>query len=106
MTTRKTVASLVIPLLLFAFASLAMLIVPSVAGGAELPVVVAQRGIGQWGIVQWVIAGIVIAGVIGIAYAACRHFGVVIPPVFITIFWIVVVCVFAIVAIKILVGFM
>ena len=55
-----------------------------------------------FGIVQWVILAIVICGVVGIALIAAKHSGIDIPPYVKPIVWIVVLCVVAIVAIKII----
>lgn len=60
--------------------------------------------IGEWTIVQVLIAIIVIAAAVGIMYAALQYFGVAIPPIVVRIFWIVVIAVVAIVAIKFIVG--
>ena len=56
------------------------------------------------GLVQFLVAVIVIAAVLAIVYVALKHMGIAIPPVVVTIFWILVVAVFAIWAIKFLVS--
>jgi uncharacterized protein with PQ loop repeat len=53
---------------------------------------------------SWLIYAIVIAAIIGIALVAARAAGVAVPQWVITIGWIVVVAVFAIAAIKFLLG--
>lgn len=55
-------------------------------------------------VVHWAIIAIVIAGVIGIVFVAAKQAGVAIPGFVITIFWILVCCIVAIVAIKLLAG--
>ena len=55
-------------------------------------------------ILQWVILVIVVAAVIGIVLVALRKFGVAIPDWAVQIFWIVVVAIVAIGAIKIVMG--
>jgi len=64
---------------------------------------IAQVAAG-YSLVQVVIFAIVICAVIGIALVAIRQSGVAIPQWAITIFWIVVVAIVAIFAIKFLVG--
>jgi hypothetical protein len=55
-----------------------------------------------YSIVQLVIMAIVVAGVIGIGMVAIRASGVTIPDWAVRIFWIVVIVVFAVFAIKLL----
>ena len=55
-----------------------------------------------WGFPQLIIAIIVIGACIGIMYVALRQFGVAIPAWVVQIFWIVLVAVVAIFAIKFL----
>lgn len=59
---------------------------------------------GDYTLVEILIAIIIIGAVIGITYIALREFGITIPPFVIRIFWIVVVAIVAILAIKFLVG--
>ncbi len=59
---------------------------------------------GEYSLVQILIAIIVIGAVIGITYVALQQFGISIPSFVVKIFWIVVVAVVAILAIKFLVG--
>ena len=51
-------------------------------------------------IVELAIALVIIAAVVGIVYTALREFGIVIPVFVQRIFWIVICCVLAVVAIK------
>ena len=60
--------------------------------------------IGGWTIVQVLIAVIIIAAVIGIVYVALQQFGVAIPDWAKKVFWIVVVAVVCIFAIKVLIN--
>ena len=53
-----------------------------------------------WSFVDIVVAIVIVAACIGIMYVALRVFGVTIPPWVIQIFWIVVVAVVAILAIR------
>ncbi len=55
-------------------------------------------------ILYYLIIVIVIAAVIGIVFVALRQFGVSIPPWAVQIFWICVVAVVAIIAIKFVIG--
>jgi hypothetical protein len=63
----------------------------------------AQAGVG--GIAQWAIWLIVIAGIIGIVIAVAKYSGVQIPPILITVAWILFAVFVGVVAIKFLVGF-
>ncbi len=64
--------------------------------------IIAQ--VASYTLIHWIIVAIVIAGIIGIALVVIRQTGIVIPDWVITIFWIVLVVVVAIVAIKFLAG--
>ena len=57
---------------------------------------------GSWTVGEFVIAIVIIAAVVAVMYVALRQFGVAIPPWVIQIFWIVVVAVVAILAIRFL----
>lgn len=57
---------------------------------------------GAWSIGDIVIAIVIIAAVVAVMYIALRQFGVAIPPWVIQIFWVVVVAVVAILAIRFL----
>lgn len=65
------------------------------------PLLLAQAFAGM-SILHVIVVIIIVAAAIGILYVALRHFGVAIPPVVITIAWIVFVAVIAILAIKLL----
>ncbi len=54
----------------------------------------------SWGLVEILIAVVIIAACVGIVYVALRVFGVTIPPWVVQIFWIVVVAIVAIFAIR------
>ena len=60
--------------------------------------------IGAWGLSDILIAIVVIAAVVAIVYAALNYFGMTIPPVVVKIFWIVVIAVLAILAIKFIIS--
>jgi hypothetical protein len=64
----------------------------------------AFAGAASWSVVDIVIATIVIVAVIAILYIALNQFGVQIPQFVVRIFWIIVVAVIAILAIKFLVS--
>lgn len=55
-----------------------------------------------WGFAEFIIAIIVLAAIIAVMYVALRQFGITIPGWVIQIFWILVVCVVAILAIRFL----
>lgn len=58
--------------------------------------------VAAWSLGDIIIAIVIIAAVVGIAYLALQYFGVTIPPIFLRIIGIVIVCVIAIVAIRFL----
>jgi hypothetical protein len=60
----------------------------------------------MYSLVQLIIMAIVIAGIVGIAMIVIRQAGISIPGWIINIFWIVLVVVVAVVAIKFLAGMM
>ncbi len=62
----------------------------------------ALFAIGTWGFGEILVAVVIIAAIVAVAYVALQHFGIVIPPVIITIFWICVVAALAILAIRFL----
>ena len=62
----------------------------------------AAINFGAFGIIQWLIVAIIVAGCIGIAIVASKQAGIVIPQFVRTIFWIVLCCVIAVIAIKFL----
>lgn len=62
----------------------------------------ALAPIGAWSIGDIVIAIVIIAAIVAVMYIALRQFGVAIPPWVIQIFWICLVAVVAIVAIRFL----
>lgn len=66
---------------------------------------ILAQGMGAFSLLHWCVIVIVVAAAVGIVLAVCKHFGVAIPPIFVTIFWIVLVAIVAVVAIKILIGF-
>lgn len=57
-----------------------------------------------WGIGQWAIAIVVVAAIAAIVFLALRKFGVTIPDWIVQIFWILVVAVACVGAIKFLMG--
>jgi hypothetical protein len=62
---------------------------------------ILQGPMATWTIAEFCIAAVLVGAAIAIAYAALKFFGTTVPPVIVYIFWIVVVAVIAIVAIKI-----
>ncbi len=64
--------------------------------------VLLAAAVGGWSIGEIVIAIVVIAAVVAVCYVALNQFGVAIPPWVIRIFWICVVAVVAIFAIRFL----
>lgn len=60
--------------------------------------------IGGMPIIHWIIVIIVVAAAIGIMYVALQQFGVQIPDFVVKIFWICVVAVVAILAVKFIAG--
>ncbi len=60
----------------------------------------ALRDISTWGVGDFLIAIVVLAACFGIAYLALQYFGVTIPAIVYRIFWIVVIAVVAILAIR------
>lgn len=65
----------------------------------------ALLGVGPvntWALQDWIVFIVVIAAVIGVVYLALQYFGVTIPPIFVRIVGIVIVAVFAILAIRFL----
>ncbi len=58
--------------------------------------------IASWGLVEWAVAVIIIAGVVIIAIKVLNYMGITIPAIFWQIFWIVVLVVIAVLAIKFL----
>jgi len=67
-------------------------------------IAIALLSVTGYAIVDWLVIAVIVGAALGIAYAVLRHFGITIPPVLMTIFWILVVCVVAVVAIRLLVG--
>ncbi len=63
-----------------------------------------QGNIATWGLVDIIIFIVIIAACVGIMYIALQQFGVSIPPFIVKIFWIVVVCIVAIIAIRFVAG--
>jgi hypothetical protein len=59
---------------------------------------------GGMGIVQMVVVGIIIIAVIAIGVVAVKAMGLSFPPWVVTIFWIAVIAIVAIFAIKLLIG--
>lgn len=59
---------------------------------------------GEYSLIHILIIVIIIGAVIGITYVALREFGIQIPTFAVKIFWIVVVAIFAILAIKFLIS--
>ncbi len=59
-----------------------------------------QTSVHAWGLVDWLIFIVIAAACIGITYMALQYFGVTIPDIAVRIFWIVVVAVLAILAIR------
>jgi hypothetical protein len=57
-----------------------------------------------WGIIDWIKLIIIVAACVGIMYVALNYFGVTIPGWAVKIFWIVIVCIVALVAINIIAG--
>lgn len=57
-----------------------------------------------YSLIEVLVVAIVLIAVVAICYAVAKHFGIVIPPVLIFIFWVCVIAAVAIVAIKFLVG--
>lgn len=55
-----------------------------------------------WGFAEFIIAIVILAAIVAVMYVALRQFGVGIPPWVIQIFWILVVAVVAILAIRFL----
>jgi hypothetical protein len=64
----------------------------------------ALAPIATWGLVDIIIAVVIIAAIIGIMYVALRQFGVAIPQWAVTIFWICIVAIVAIFAIRFVAG--
>jgi hypothetical protein len=62
----------------------------------------ALAPVAAWGLVDWVICIIIVAAVIAVMYVALNQFGITIPPWAVRIFWILVVAVVAILAIRFL----
>lgn len=58
--------------------------------------------LGGWGIIDIAIAIVVIAGVVALVYVACRQLGVEIPAWVIQVFWIVVVVLVVVFAIRLI----
>lgn len=56
----------------------------------------------SWSLGEILIAVVVLAAIVAIVYAALQYFSVSIPPVVVRIFWILVVAVLAILAVKFL----
>lgn len=63
-----------------------------------------QGGIATWSLIDIIIAIVIVAACVAIMYVALRQFGVSIPQWVITIFWIVVVAIVAIFAIRFIAG--
>ncbi len=66
-----------------------------------LGTLLALAPIGTWGFTDFLIAIVVIAACVGITYAALQYFGITIPSVVVYIFWIVLVAIVAILAIRV-----
>jgi hypothetical protein len=66
--------------------------------------VLAQLAGGSYSIVQMVVMAIVLISVVGIAYVVAQANGVAIPPWVVRIFWIVVIAVVAIFAVRLIMG--
>ncbi len=67
-----------------------------------LPIAMLSGPISSWSIVDFLILIVILAACCGITIAALKYFEVTIPPVVIYIFWIVVVAVVAIFAIRLI----
>lgn len=63
---------------------------------------ILSQAIGGLSLIQMVIVAVVICGVVGILVVVARQTGVAIPPWAISIFWIVVVVIVAVFAIKLI----
>ncbi len=59
-----------------------------------------QGGMAAWGLVDMIVAIIIVAACVGVLYVVLGVFGFKVPPWVITIFWIVVAAVVAIMAIR------
>ena len=57
-------------------------------------------GPGGWGLVDILIVVVIVAACVALVYVALQYFGIAIPPAVTRIFWIVVVAVLVILAIK------
>jgi hypothetical protein len=62
----------------------------------------AEINFRNFGLVEWAIFIVVVCAIISIVYLALQYFGVTIPPLFIRIFWVIVVCAVCIGAIRII----
>jgi hypothetical protein len=60
------------------------------------------QAVGGATMLQWIIVAIIVLAAIAILFAVTRHFGISIPPVLVFIFWVIVIAVVAIFAIKLL----
>lgn len=60
------------------------------------------NAVATWTLGEILIAIVVVGAVVGIVYLALQFFGVSVPPVVVKIFWIVVIAVVAIIAIRFL----
>ncbi len=63
-------------------------------------------GMANWGLIDWIIVVIALAGAIAVAWVVLDYLGLKIPPVFIKIFWIVLLVIVAIVAVHFIVSVM
>lgn len=61
-----------------------------------------QGPIQTWGIGDFLIAVVIVCGAVAVAYIACKAMGVMPPPWLIQIFWIVLIVVVAIFAIRLI----
>lgn len=64
----------------------------------------ALLAIGGYSIIQLIVVAIILAGAFGILFIVLRQTGVAIPPWAIQIFWIVLVVVVAVIAVKFIAG--
>ncbi len=68
----------------------------------DVMAVLALAPANTWSLGDILIAIVILAAVVGIVYLALQYFGVPIPGIVVKIFWIVVVCVIAVLAIRFL----
>jgi hypothetical protein len=64
----------------------------------------AWGNVGTWGITEFAIAIVVIAAIVALVYVAMRQFGITIPGWIVNVFWIIVVAIVIIFAIRLVAG--